>query len=55
MVCDGGLAGNTEELRGCEFNPRYREIHSGSDDHIKWQSSVIGSYPQWQVKEPQGR
>ena len=38
-----------------EFNPRYRQIHSGSDDHLKWLSSVIGSYPQWQVKEPQGR
>ena len=25
------------------------------DDHLKWRSSVIGSYPQWQVKEPQGR
>ena len=23
--------------------------------HLKWQSSVIGSNPQWQVKEPQGR
>ena len=29
-------------------------MHSGSDDHLKLQSSVIGSYPQWQVKEPQG-
>ena len=22
---------------------------------LKWRSSVIGSYPQWQAKEPQGR
>ena len=36
------------------FEPRYRRIHSGSDDHLKWQFSVIGSYPQWQTKEPQG-
>ena len=28
--------------------------HSDSDDHLKWQSSVIESYPQWQAKEPQG-
>ena len=37
------------------FKPRYRQIHSDSDDHLKWQSSVIGSYPQWQAKEPQRR
>ena len=36
-------------------NIHKRKIHSGSDDHLKWRSSVIGSYPQWQVKEPQGR
>ena len=56
-VCHCGLAGNTLvlELRGRGFNPRYMQIHSGSDDHLKWRSSVIGSYPQWQVKEPQGR
>ena len=33
----------------------HRQIHSGSDDYLKWQSSVIGSYLQCQVKEPQGR
>ena len=51
-----GLAGSTLvlELRGRGFKPRYRQIHSGPDDHLKWQSSVIGSYPQWQAKEPQG-
>ena len=27
------------------------EKNSGSDDHLKWQSSVIGSYAQWQVQE----
>ena len=27
------------------------QIHSGSDDHLKCRSSVIGSYPQWQAKE----
>ena len=42
-------------LRGSGFKPRYRQIHSGSDDHLKWRTSVIGSYPQWQAKEPQGR
>ena len=26
----------------------------GLDDHLKWRSSVIGSYAQWQAKEPQG-
>ena len=23
--------------------------------HLKWRSAGIGSYPQWQAKEPQGR
>ena len=56
IICHCGLAGNTlvEELTVRGFNPRYRQMHSGSDDHLKWRSSVIWSYPQWQVKEPQG-
>ena len=51
-----GLVGNTltEEHRGCGFKPRYRQMHSGLDDHLKWRSSVIGSYSQWHGKEPQG-
>ena len=39
----------------CGFKPRYRQIHTGLDDHLEWQSSVIRPYPQWQAKEPQGR
>ena len=27
-------------------------IHCGSDDHLKWWSSVIGSYSHWPAKEP---
>ena len=51
-----GLAGSTRawDQRGSGFNPRYRQIHCGLDDHLKWQSYVIGSYPQWQVKEFHG-
>ena len=49
-----GIAHSPKEYRRCGFNPRYRQIHSGSGDHLKWWSSVIGSYPQWKVKEPQG-
>ena len=51
-----GLVGNTVVLehRGRGFKPRYRQIHTGSDDHLKWQPSVIGPYPQWQAKEPRG-
>ena len=45
--CHCGLVGNTsaQEHRGCLFDPRYRQIHSGSDDHLKWWSPVIGYYP----------
>ena len=35
---------NTQE---CEFKPRYRQIHSCSDDHLKWQSSIIAFYLQY--------
>ena len=31
--------------RGPGFNPRYREIHCGSNNHLKWRSSVTGTYP----------
>ena len=27
---------------------------SAVDSRLKWRSSVVGSYPQWQAKEPQG-
>ena len=43
------------EDRGCWFKPGYMQIHSGSDDDLEWRSSVIGSHPQWQAEEPQGR
>ena len=46
---------NMVKLRGRGFKPRYRQIYSGLDDHLKWRTSVIGPYPQWQAKEPQGR
>ena len=51
-ICHSGLVGNTltKEHRGRGFNPRYRHIHSGLDDHLKWRSSVIGSYSHWQFK-----
>ena len=51
-----GLAGNplAKELTGRGFKPRYRQTHSGSDDHLKWRFSVIGSYPKWQAKEIHG-
>ena len=51
-----GLEGKTpaQECRGCGFKSRYTQIHSGLDSHIKRWSSVIGPYPLWQDKEPQG-
>ena len=56
-VCHCGLAGKilVLELRGRGLKARYRQIHSGLDDHLKGQSSVIESYLHWQAKEPQGR
>ena len=53
-ICHLGLVGNTlaKEQRGCGFKPRYRQIHGALDDHLKWMSSVMGSSPQWQAKEP---
>ena len=41
---------NTEGMVANPGTGRY----SGSDDHLKWQSSVIRCYLQWHVKEPQG-
>ena len=29
-------------------------IYNGLDDHLKWWYSVIGPYPQCQIKQPQG-
>ena len=51
------LVGNTldQDHRGLRFEPQYRQIQSGSDDHLKWLSTGIGCYPQWQAKDPQGR
>ena len=48
-MCKTQLPSNTH--RGWGFNPRYRQIHSDSDDQSKRWPSVIGSYPQWQVND----
>ena len=35
------------------FEPRYRQIHIGSDDHLKWQFSVtLGHIPDGRPKSP---
>ena len=51
VVCHYGLMGNKLliEHEGHGFYPRYRQIHSGSDDHLKLQSPVVGSCLQYQA------
>ena len=36
-ICHCGLVGKTlvQELSGCGIKPKYRQIHSGLDDHLK--------------------
>ena len=45
-ICHCALVENIHayEHRGHRFKTRYRQIHSGSDDHLKCQTSLIGSF-----------
>ena len=45
LFCHYSLVGNAPTLEhgGHVFKPRYRQIHSGLNDHFNWRSSVIWS------------
>ena len=51
-ICHCGLVDNTHNWK--HRGPRYKQIHRGLDDHLKWRSSVIRLYPQWHVTNTSG-